>query len=553
MLKLLLIRKCFVLSTLFFISCMMKKEQADLIVFNATVYICDENFSVAESFAVKDGKILSVGRKNDILSKYYSSNLIDAEGYFIYPGFNDSHCHFLQYGINKVLYADLTGTASVEEIINKLKIFQEENNNYWILGRGWDQNQWAENEFPDKEVLDRYFTNNPVYLVRVDGHAAWVNSKALEIAEINRNTHIEGGIIHLDKGKPSGILIDKAMSLVYAHIPEPDKNTKINALLIAQQDCFRYGLTSVSDAGLFAEDVRIIDSLHRKSELKIRIYAMLKPDCRDFETYVKNGIYRTDRLTVRSIKLFADGALGSRGACLIDPYADDPDTYGVMVNSYEYLLKHSKLAKANGWQVCIHAIGDSANRQVLKLFAELLLRPNDLRWRIEHAQVVHPDDFEMFKRFSIIPSVQTVHATSDMYWAEKRLGKERLRYAYAYKKLLEQNGWFCNGTDFPVEHINPVFNFYSAVARKDLNGFPKDGFQIENAISRKEALLSMTLWSAKASFEENYKGSLEPGKYADFIILDKDIMKINISEIPFVKVLKTYISGEKMYEISSIE
>ncbi len=531
-----------------FISCNMTKQQADLIVINGTVYTCDSLFTKVESFAVKDGKIIATGSTKDILSVYSSKNIYDAEGKFIYPGFYDAHCHFLSYGLNKELYADLSGLESVDEVIQRLKGFSENHNCEWIQGRGWNQNLWETKEFPTKEQLDVHFPDIPVYLTRIDGHAAWVNSKALEIAQINANTKVEGGKILLTNGQPNGVLIDEAMTLVRKHIPSPDQETKIKALMRAQEDCFAYGLTSVADAGLSVENIRLIDSLHNTSDLEIRIYAMLEPGCEGFDDFVKNGIYTTERLTVRSIKIYADGALGSRGACLLEDYSDEPGNRGVMVNTIDYMHTIARLAHEYGWQLCVHAIGDSANRQMLKLYADVLGGPNDLRWRIEHAQCIHPDDFQYFALFNIIPSIQTTHATSDMYWAEKRLGTERAKYAYAYKKLLELNGWLCNGTDFPVEQINPFLTFYSAVSRQDINKFPENGFQIENALSRMETLLSMTIWAAKAAFVEDVKGSIEAGKWADFIVLDQDLMETDIYNIPSMKVLETFVAGNSVYK-----
>jgi len=532
----------------FISSACMKTEQADLIITHATVYTCDEQFSTVESFAVKDGKIIATGSSRDILKQYTSENIINAEGKFIYPGFYDAHCHFLGYGINKELYADLSEATTMENAVEQLIEFRKSRNDYWVLGRGWNQNNWPGSTFPDKTILDKHFPDNPVFLIRIDGHAAWVNSKAMEIAGITSATTCEGGAILVRKGKPSGILIDEAMELVRKHIPLPDKATKTRALQNAQNDCFGYGLTSVADAGLSVEEVKLIDSLQQSSDLLIRIYAMLDPFSEGFEEYVKNGIYVTDKLSVRAIKLYADGALGSRGACLLQPYSDERNNYGIIVNSPEIMEKYAFMAKEYGYQVCIHAIGDSANRMVLNIYASLLPPDNDLRWRAEHAQVIHPSDFEIFGTYNIIPSIQATHATSDMSWAEKRLGKERIQYAYAYKKLLEQNGWLCNGTDFPVEQINPLLTFYASVGRMDNDGFPEGGFQIENALSREETLLSMTLWAARAGFEENQKGSIEAGKWADFVIFDEDLMTVELKKIPSMKVNATYLNGQCVYE-----
>jgi predicted amidohydrolase YtcJ len=530
-----------------FSSCTMNKQKVDLIVHNGTVYTCDTAFSTIEAFAVLDGKIIETGSNSDILSKYKSDSLIDAYGKFILPGFYDAHCHFLGYGLNKESFVDLGGTMSEEEAIQRIIDFSDQCKTPWIMGRGWDQNKWDIPEFPDCTLLDEAFPDIPVFLIRIDGHAAWVNTKAMKIAGITADTKIEGGKFLLSNGKPSGILIDEAMELVRKHIPKPDIETKKQALLTAQKDCFSYGLTTVADAGLSVEEVLLIDSLHQTGDLKIRIYAMLEPIHDGFEDFVKKGVYITDRLSVRAIKLYADGALGSRGACLLDEYSDDPGNKGVMVNSREYITKYAEMAKENGWQLCIHAIGDSANREILKIYGEVLGGTNDLRWRIEHAQVINPDDFHMFGEYNIIPSIQTTHCTSDMYWAEQRLGGTRIQFAYAWRLLLEQNGWLCNGTDFPVEQINPFLTFYAGITRKDISGFPENGFYPEQLLSRKEMLWSMTLWAARAGFEEDVKGSLEAGKWADFVILDLDPMNLESKWIPEMEVVSTWVAGKKVY------
>jgi len=304
----------------------------------------------------------------------------------------------------------------------------------------------------------------------------------------------------------------------------------------------------VADAGLSKSLVLLMDKMQKNQSLKIRIYAMLEPSAENIEYFVKKGVYETPRLHVCSIKIYADGALGSRGGCLLKPYSDDPDNYGLIVESPEKLSKIIAIAYQYGYQVNTHAIGDSANRMMLDLYAGFLKQPNERRWRIEHVQCVDPADFAKFKQYSIIPSVQPTHATSDMYWAEERLGPVRIKYAYAYKSLMVQNGWFANGSDFPVESINPLYGFYAAVYRKDHKGYPQDGFQKENAVTRMQALQAMTIWAAKSDFEEKYKGSIEKGKYADFVVLDNDLLKCTEQDLLKIHVLLTYINGELVYE-----
>lgn len=525
-------------------SCNSMKE-ADLIVQNAVIYTVDSSFSIAESFAVKDGRIVAIGKNEDIGKEYRSGNILDLNGQPVYPGFIDPHCHFLGYGLS-LNEVDLTGTKSFNEVAGRVKIHANETNSYWIIGRGWDQNDWADKTFPDKSMLDTHFPDRPVVLYRIDGHAALINSKAIELASIANQTNVEGGEVVEENGEPTGILIDNAVNLIKKIIPMPSPNEIEQGLLEAQEKCFAVGLTSVHDAGLDAGEINIIDSLQKGGKLNIRIFAMLNPSGENFDAYLRKGKYKTDKLNVSSIKLYADGALGSRGARLIEPYSDDPSTNGLFISSAEFLREMSLLADSAGYQVCTHCIGDGANREILQLYGEILKEKNDKRWRIEHAQIVHPDDIPLFGEFSIIPSIQSTHATSDMYWAEDRLGK-RIAYAYPYHRLLGQNGWLPNGSDFPIESINPILGFYAAFTRQDLSGYPEGGFQPDDSLSREEAIKAMTIWAAKSAFEENEKGSLETGKFADFVILDRDIMEVAPSEVKNARVTNCYVDGKKVY------
>jgi len=536
---------------LLFIAVMMNscstKNKADLIVTNATVYIIDETFSKVESFAVKDGKIVATGTSDEILKKYSSENQIDATGKFIYPGFNDAHCHFNGYGNNLMQYADLRDTKSSEEIYAVLQKHHETFGGDWILGRSWDQNDWEVKEFPDKTKLDELFPDTPVYLVRVDGHAGWCNSKALEIAGITETSKVSGGEVVLKNGQPTGILIDNAMGLIGSYIPEGTGEQQQKGLLAAQTNCFAAGLTSVTDCGVSKETILLMEEMQNRGELKMRINAMLNPSEENFETFLINGPKKSDKLVVNTIKIYADGALGSRGALLLKDYSDDPGNHGLQIETQEYYDKICQLALDNNFIVATHAIGDSANRLVLNTYGKFLKGKNDRRWRIEHAQIINSADFEKFAEYSVVPSIQATHCTSDMYWAGDRLGEERLKGAYAYQTLLNQNGWLPNGTDFPVENIEPIFTFYSSVFRTDHNGFPEGGWHKEEGLTREQTLRSMTIWAAKAAFEENEKGSLEPGKFADFVILDTDIMTASPQEVLNAKVESTWIAGEKVY------
>lgn len=528
-----------------------QKTEADLLLCNGKIYTVDSNFSITEAMAVKDGKVLATGSNNEIKKSFTSENIIDLQGGIVYPGFIDAHCHF--YGLALMLQqADLKGATSFKMVVERLKAHQTKLHPHWLLGRGWDQNLWEDKNFPDNTLLDENFPDIPVVLTRVDGHAVIANSKALELAGINTKTQIDGGKILKKNGKLTGVLIDKAADLMKEFVPKP-KGDELAALLQeAQKKCLATGLTTVADAGLSKETVLFLEQMQSDGLLKIYIYAMLDPSKENIDYFVKKGIYKKGRLHVCSIKLYADGALGSRGACLLQPYSDDAANFGLMLETFDSLRYYCNIAYENNYQVNTHAIGDSAVRQVLKIYAEMLKEKNDRCWRIEHSQVVDPKDIRKFGDFCIIPSVQPTHATSDMYWAEARLGKERVKNAYAYNALLSQNGWIPFGTDFPIEEIDPLLTFYAAVFRKDIKGFPENGFQTENAVTRADALRGITLWAAKACFEENEKGSLEAGKYADFVILDKDILTIPEKEVLSTKILKTFIRGENVYSANDV-
>ena len=537
-----------ILSIIFLFSCNTSKQSADLLVYNTNIYTVDSSFSVANAMVIKNGKIIDIGMNADIKDKYISTQSIDLKGKYIYPGFYDAHCHFYGYGTNLIKRADLKETKSFDEILQIIQDFNSKNpNNPWLEARGWDQNDWELKEFPDNTKLDELFPNKPVFLIRIDGHAALVNSKALELAKIDKNTIIDGGEIKLKNGKPTGILIDNAVDLIYNTIPDPNNEMKIKALMQAQDSCFKVGLTTVDDAGLEYDLIMLIDSLQKAKQLEMQIYAMLSATKSNLELFVKNGIYKTDKLNVRSIKLYADGALGSRGALLLEPYTDKPLEQGLQLTSNEVFDSICAFANANNYQVNTHAIGDSAVRFVLHYYAKHLKQKNDKRWRIEHSQIVNNNDFDKYGEYNIIPSIQPTHATSDMYWADERVGNERLKGAYAYQQLLQQNAWLPNGSDFPIESINPLFGFFAAVARQDHKNYPENGFQSENALTREQALKAMTIWAAKSNFEENEKGSLEINKKADFVVLGKNLMEMDINEVPKLKVEATYIAGKKVY------
>ena len=564
----------FVTCTFIFIatSC-TETELADLILHNAKIYTVNNAFDIAEAMVISDGKIVAIGPEHEIRNKYNAKEIIDGRKRPIYPGFIDSHCHFINYSSTKNR-VNLTRTKSFNEVLQKLQNFSTKNDTEWIFGYGWDQNDWKNKEFPTREKLDSLFPSTPVVLSRIDGHVKLVNGEVLRRSNITAQSQIEGGVILHQPSKNTsklklqngnrensakekdilpltGILMDNAMDLIAYKTDLKTSNKTISKLLIEEQNkLFGVGLTSIDEAGLEKETIMLIDSLQQEKLLKIKMYIMASSSEETLNYYLKRGPYKTDLLNVCSFKFIADGALGSRGACLLAPYSDvTNDEQGHMIHNKDYFEKYATKLYEKGFQMNTHCIGDSANRLILEVYAKTLKSVNDKRWRIEHAQIIHPKDLEYFKNYTIIPSIQPAHATSDKHWAEKRLGSERIKSAYAHKDLLTQNGIIALGTDFPVEEINPIKTFYAAVVRKDEQGFPENGYQMENALSRKEALKGMTIWAAIANFEENEKGSLEPGKAADFVILENDIMNIKESDILKVAVLQTFINGENVYSL----
>jgi len=528
-----------------FSGCKMK-DPVDLMVVHGNIYSVDSVNSSYEAMALREGKIVALGTSSELEKRYKAAQVLDAAGMTILPGFIDAHSHFLGFALNQQ-NVDLTGARSMDEILERLKKSSDTLPGFWLTGRGWDQNLWDIKEFPDRSELDKLFPDRPVVLVRIDGHSVLCNEKALSLADIGAVNNFKPGEVEIKQGKLTGILSENAADYMRNSIPLPDRQSKQRLLREAEKQCFSVGLTMVTDAGLEYADIRLMDSLQQSGLLKMRIYAMVSPTSENLNGFVFHGPYETERLTVRSIKLYTDGSLGSRTALMKSPYQDAPEKSGILVTSPDTIRKFCTLAYKNGYQVNTHAIGDSAIRLILEIYASYLKGKNDLRWRVEHAQVVDPADFHFFSDYSIIPSVQATHATSDMVWAIDRLGQERLRGAYAYKELLKQNGWLPNGTDFPIENISPLFTFYAAVSRKNLNGYPENGFQMENALTREEALRSITLWAAKAGFMEDRCGSLEVGKNGDFVILAKDIMTEPIAGIPDIKIVQTYIQGERVY------
>ncbi|MFN4082817.1 MAG: amidohydrolase [Bacteroidia bacterium] len=526
------------------VSC-SKKQNADKLFYNAVIYTFDSAFSTNEAMVVTDGKIVETGNFKELNKKYATKEQIDLKGKFVYPGFIDAHCHFYGLG-NFMQMVDLSACKNFNEVVEACIKFYSRNPQPVIYGRGWDQNKWDNKDFPENTELNMAFPEIPVILKRVDGHAAIVNNAALKLAGFTTQTKIFGGDLLKQNNQLTGVLIDNAVDSLEKFLPKPTHQQLAQALILAQKHCFEYGITGVHDAGLEPEIIEVIDSLQKAGTLKMRIYAMVSISD-DNITWLerKNGI-KTNFLNVSSFKMYADGALGSRGACLLEPYNDSKNNYGLMITQIEKMESYINRIANTNFQLNTHCIGDSANRTILNLYGKYLKNKLNRRWRIEHAQVIHPNDFDLYGKYGIVPSVQPTHATSDMYWAEKRLGPNRIKSAYAYKDLLIQNGWLPLGTDFPVEHVSPFYTIDAAVSRKDEQGFPVGGFEIKNALTIKEALKGITIWAAMAAFEENEKGSLESGKFADFVILDIDLLKTDLLKIRNQKPIETYVGGNKV-------
>jgi len=531
---------------LFLTSCGGPKK-VDTIVVNGVIYTVDSSFSTAQAMAIKDGLIVATGTDAEILAAYNATEKIDAKGQAVYPGFIDAHAHFVGYG-KSLFQVDLFGTTSWEEAVERVKVFAAAHPELaWIEGRGWDQNKWPGKKYPTNALLNTLFPNTPVVLQRVDGHAAIANQKAFDVAGVKPGQTIVGGEVETKNGVLTGVLIDNATDLVYGSIPPVTKQTYTQWLQAAQQNCFAQGLTTITDCGLNMSDINIIDTLQQEGKINMRLFAMLSDNPENLTAYLKRGPYKTDKLFVNGFKVYADGALGSRGACLLHSYEDRKDWTGFLLANISHYDSLASVLAASKFQMCTHAIGDSANRQILNIYNKYLQKGNDRRWRIEHAQVVNPADFNLFGAAAVVPSVQPTHATSDMYWAAERLGNERMNGAYAYKQLMDQNGWIPLGTDFPVEDISPFKTFLASVGRVDAKGFPEGGFQSENALSREQTIRGMTIWAAKASFLEKEVGSLEVGKKADFIILAQDLMQVPVNKILDTKVVATFSGGKKVF------
>jgi len=519
----------------------MKKKQVDLIITNGNIYTVNDSFEKAEAFAIINGKFIAVGTSKEINKNYKSSLKINAEGKTIVPGFVNSYCNFYKLGLS-MQEIDLNGTKSFDEVMQRTIAFNEERNSDFILGSGWDQNNWENKVLPTKEELDKNFPNTPVVLQNQDTNILLVNQATLDLAKIDQDTEVDGGEIIKKQGELTGIITGDAKLLVKKIIPKGSLKNSIQALRDAEKYCITVGFTTIDDAGLDQELINLIDSLQLEGIMKIRVYAMVNANEKNLNYYLKHGIFKSERLNVRSFKVLADGALGARNALLKESYSDKENYIGDLRTSSDSIVLTAHRIINSDFQMNTYAIGDSANSFILKTYANTIKSQTNRRWRIEHAQVISKEDLDYFTE--IIPSIQPAHALSDLYSPKDRLGSKRIKNAFAFKKLLQINGRIALGTDFTDGNLNPMYTFYAAVARKDLSGYPKGGFEIENSLSRVETLKGMTIWAAYANFEEKEKGSIETGKFADFLILDQNLMEVNIEEVPNTKVLKTYLNGE---------
>lgn len=522
-------------------------QVADWVLENANIYTVNAAVPKARAIAIQGSRIVAVGDVAKHIGP--ATRRVDAKGATVVPGLIDSHGHIAGLG-DSLQILDLREAKSAADIAAQVaKAASQRKPGEWIRGRGWDQTRWPGAQFPSHE-LDQASPNNPVYLSRVDGHAAWVNKKAIEMSDINAATQDPAGgrILREKDGKPTGVLVDRAMGLVARRIPPPDAEVVRKRIENAALACAKLGLTTVHDAGTGVREIQAYKALIAKNALKLRVYAMIGGAGPHWEQWLKTGPEVGEYLTVRGIKLVADGALGSRGAAMKEPYTDEPSHRGLTILKQEEIERVAKQAVARGFQVNTHAIGDAANRAVLDAYAAALGGENDKRFRVEHAQIVALDDIPLFRKYSIIASMQATHATSDMRWAEKRIGPRRILGAYAWQRLRKAGVKLANGSDFPVESPDPMLGFYASVTRQDAEGYPQGGWQPAQILTREQALESWTLWGAYAAFEEKQKGSLEAGKLADFLLLSKDIMTVPAKDILQTKVMMTVLGGNIVHD-----
>ena len=525
----------------------MKGKSADLVIHNAKIHTMDDKNSIVQAIAIRDGKVVEVGPDRQIMNKYSADEYIDAEGKDIFPGLADAHGHMMSLARQK-LSVNLVGTASMEDLIVRVEKYSQRKERSVIIGGGWDQSLWNVKELPTNKQLNEKFPHKPVVLYRIDGHAVLANDAALKKFGITGSSQIDGGaILKKEDGSPSGILLDNAISLISNQLPDFPDSELTQVLLEIQQELFGYGITDVHEAGLTPHDFKLVRRLVKENKLTIGIYGMLYPEKENADFAKKHGFLKEKNLLVRSFKVMGDGALGSRGALLKQAYSDDPHNHGLLTTSLADLQRYSSLAELTGYQLNVHAIGDSTNRLVLELIKAYSAKNPDHRWRLEHAQVIDPKDFDLLASSGVFPSVQPTHAVSDQRWAESRLGKARLKGAYAYNTLLQKSGMLAIGTDFPVESTNPFLTIHAAVNRKNAENDPIDGFLTGEALTEEACLRGMTIWAAFASFQEGTKGSLEKGKDATLVILENPFSSKGSYNPNFSNA--TFIRGKKVFSM----
>lgn len=541
----------------------MAEFDGNLVLINGKIYTVDEDNSVVQAVYIRKGRIAAVGSSEEVLRKATpGTQVVELQGRTVVPGFIDSHGHLMNLGLS-MNNLDLTGTTNYQEILTMVAddVIKRKAGE-WILGRGWDQNDWADTSIPHHYLMTIRSRENPVMLTRVDGHASMVNGVALEMAGITSETaDPPGGMIVRDQtGAPTGVLIDRAMDLVTSIIPEPTEGMRVRAIRQAIKRCTSLGLTTVHDAGVSAQTVALYKDLIDKSQFPFRVYAMLSTHsfspAGDIDAFLSEKPligYGSEQLTVRAVKVVADGALGSRGASLFEPYTDEPTSRGLEITDLATMTMIANRALVQGYQVATHAIGDLANNATLTAYAAALNQHKNKnhRFRIEHAQIMRMSDIEWMGKLGVIASIQAQHATSDMPWAESRIGGERLAGAYAWRKMLDNDVRITNGSDFPVESANPLWGFYASITRQDKNGIPQGGWRTDEVLTREEALRSFTIDGAYAAFEETSKGSIEVGKWADLAVLSKDIMTVAPADILKTRVLMTFIGGTAVYRANS--
>jgi predicted amidohydrolase YtcJ len=530
------------------------RHEADMLLVNGTVYTLDREDRVCQAVAIRGNRIAAVGTSDDLRRRFDAEKVVDLGGKTLMPGFIDAHAHM--GGLGKLMQSViLVGTSSPEEITALVQARAGRTPaGAWIEGRGWDQNRWEKKEFPTASQLDAVSQDHPVVLIRIDGHAIWVNTRAMELAHVNRDSKDPAGgkIIRSPGGEPTGVFLDGARALIEAYVPPETPEEVEQDILTAATVCAKSGLTEVHDMGIDSLRIEIYRRLARERRLPIRIYAAISAPGPEWDFWKEKGPligFGDGMLTIRSMKLYMDGALGSRGAALVEAYSDDPGNRGLTMLSASRLDSLIRDAIRHGFQPCVHAIGDRANHIVLNAYDSLLktIPRGDYRPRIEHAQVILPEDIPRFKKIGVLPSMQPIHATSDMYWAEARLGPDRIRGAYAWRSLLQTGTIIPGGSDFPNDGMDPLWGFYAAFTRADRSGYPEDGWYPEQRMTRGEAARCFTQWGAYAGFEESEKGSIEPGKLADLTLLSKDIMQVQQGDVLSTEVEMTIVDGKVVY------